>query len=121
MLALLELHFGRRACLDDGDAASQLGETLLELLLVVVRIGVLDLGTDLVDPARDLLGVARAVHDRRLVLGDDDLAGLAQQVDIGTLQLQADFLADDLPASEDGDVTEHGLATVTETGRLHRD
>ena len=47
VLALLELDLGRRARLDDGDAAGELGEALLELLAVVVAVGVLDLATDL--------------------------------------------------------------------------
>src|SRR5699024_2375883 len=79
VLALLELHLGGRTRLEDGDAAGELGEALLELLAVVVRVGVLDLGADLGDPALDLVGVAGALDDGRLVLGDDDLAGLAQE------------------------------------------
>jgi hypothetical protein len=75
VLALLELDLGGRARLDDGDAAGELGEALLELLAVVVGVRLLDLGADLVDPALDLVGVAGALDDRRLVLGDDDLAG----------------------------------------------
>src|SRR5437870_10377491 len=61
-----QLDLGRRARLDDGHAASQLGQPLLQLLAVVVGVGVLDLRADLVDPARDLLRVAGAVHDRGL-------------------------------------------------------
>ena len=63
VLALLELDLGGRARLDDGDAAGELGEALLELLAVVVRVRLLDLGADLVDPAGDLVGVA--AHPRR--------------------------------------------------------
>src|SRR5699024_11829710 len=44
VLALLELHLGGGAGLDDGHAAGQLREALLELLAAVVRVGVLDLG-----------------------------------------------------------------------------
>ncbi len=47
VLALLELDLGGRARLDDGDATSEFGETLLELLAVVVAVGVLDLRLDL--------------------------------------------------------------------------
>ena len=43
VLPLLELDLGGRADLDDGDAAGQLGEALLELLAVVVGGGLLDL------------------------------------------------------------------------------
>src|SRR5690606_5926756 len=63
VLALLELDLGGRADLDDGDAAGQLGEALLELLAVVVRVAVLDLGLDLRDAARDLGLVSAALDD----------------------------------------------------------
>ena len=81
VLALLELDLGGRAGLDDGNAAGQLGQALLQLLAVVVGVGLLDLGADLVDPAGDLVGVAGTLDDGRLVLGDDDLAGPAEQVE----------------------------------------
>src|SRR5690606_34151598 len=55
VLALLELDLGGRARLDDGHAAGELGEALLELLAVVVGVGVLDLLADLLDATLDLL------------------------------------------------------------------
>src|SRR5699024_2259223 len=114
VLALLELDLGGRTRADDGDAAGELGEALLELLAIVVRIGVLDLGTDLVDAAVDLLGVSGALDDGGLVLGHDDLARLAEHGDVGGLEREPDLLGDDLAAGEDRDVLQHGLATVTE-------
>src|SRR5215468_1108534 len=120
VLALLQLDLGGRPRLDDRDAAGQLGQPLLQLLPVIVGVGVVDLGPDLVDPAGDLVGIARAVDDRGLVLGDHDLARPAEHVQVGVLQLQADFLADDLATGQDGDVTEHGLAAVAEAGGLDR-
>src|SRR5690606_13602224 len=121
VLALLELDIGGGTALDDGHAAGQLRQTLLELLAVVVRVAVLDLGADLVDAALDLVGRAGTVDDGGLVLGDDDLARLAQQVERGVLQLEADLLGDDLAAREDGDVAEHGLAAVAEARGLDGD
>jgi hypothetical protein len=35
------------------------------------------------------------VDDRGLVLGDDDLAGGAQQAQVGVVELEADLFADD--------------------------
>ena len=43
VLALLDLDLGGAADLDHGNAAGELGEALLELLLVIVAGGVLDL------------------------------------------------------------------------------
>ena len=79
VLLLLELDLGGGADLEHGHAAAQLGETLLQLLAVVVGVGVVDLGLDLVDATLDVVGVTGAFDDRGLVLGDDDLAGVAQQ------------------------------------------
>ena len=58
MLLLLELDLGGRPDLDDGDAAGELRQTLLELLTVPVGVGVLDLPLDLGDAALDV-GFAR--------------------------------------------------------------
>src|SRR5690606_35803997 len=114
VLALLELDLGGGTALDVGYAAGQLGQPLRQLLAVVVGVGALDLGADLVDAAGALLLVASALDDGGLVLGDDDLAGLAQQVQVGVLQLQTDLFADDLAAGQDGHVLQHRLAAVTE-------
>ena len=78
MLLLLHLGLGGSANLDHRDATGQLRETLLELLLVEVRIGVLDLGLDLVDPALDRVALAGTVDDRRGVLGDDHATSAAE-------------------------------------------
>src|SRR6266536_1054894 len=121
VLALLQLDLGSCTGLNDSDAAGQLGQPLLQLLAVIVGVGVVDLGTDLVHPAGDLLGVAGTIDDRCLVLGDDHLTSLAQQLNVCRLQLEADRFADDLATGQGCDVTQHGLAPVTESGRLDRD
>src|SRR5690606_14961304 len=118
VLALLELDLRGGTGLDDGNAAGQLRQALLQLLAVVVGVAVLDLGADLVDATLDLVGVARTLDDRGLVLGDDDLARLAEQGDVGVLQLEADVLADDLTTGEAGHVLQHRLAAVTGAGGL---
>src|SRR6476659_647315 len=118
VLLLLELDLGVRADLDDADAAGELGETLLELLAVPVGVGALDLGLDLVDAAGDLALLAVAVDDRRVVLGEDDAAGLAEDGQVGLVEAEPDLRRDDLATGEDGDVLEHGLAAVPEAGSL---
>src|SRR5665648_241501 len=121
VLGLLHLDLGGRADLDDGHAAGQLGETLLELLTVEIGVGVLDLRLDLLDAALDGLGVAGAVDDRGVVLRHDDLAGAAELRELGLVELEAHLLGDDLAAGEDGDVLEHALAAVAEAGGLDGD
>ena len=107
--------------LDHGHAAGQLGQALLELLAVPVRVGVLDLPLDLGDPALHVVLGAATLDDGGVVLGDDDPAGPAQQVEGGVLQLEADLLADDLAAGQDGHVLEHRLAALTEARGLDGD
>ena len=121
VLLLLELHLGGGADLEHGDAAGQLGEALLELLAVVVGVGVVDLGLDLGDATLDVVLGAGALDDGGLVLGDDDLVGPAEQVERDVLELEADLLADDLAAGEDGDVLQHRLAALAEAGGLDGD
>src|ERR1700733_14891022 len=64
ILALLHLDLGRAADADHRDAARELGQTLLQLLTVVVRGGFLDLRLDLVDSRLDVGLLADAVDDR---------------------------------------------------------
>ena len=73
VLLLLQLDLGRGSDLDHRDATGELGQPLLELLTVVVGVGVVDLGLDLVDPALDVRLGAGTLDDGGLVLGDDDL------------------------------------------------
>jgi hypothetical protein len=68
-----------------------------------------------------LRGLAGALDDRGLVLGDDDLASLAEQVEGRVLELETDLLGDDLAAREDRDVLQLRLATVAEAGGLDGD
>src|SRR4029453_10905866 len=118
VLAFLELNFGCGTGLDDCNAAGQLGQAFLQLLAVVVGIGVLDLGADLGNTARDLLGVAGTFNDGGLVLGNNNLAGGTEEFQASVLQLEANFFRDDLATGEDGDVGELCLAAVTEARSL---
>src|SRR3990172_1304972 len=120
VLLLFELGLGGGADADDGYPARQLGQALLQLLLVVVAGRLVDLDLDLFDAPLDLGGVAGAFDDRRVILGGDDLAGLAQVVDRHRFELAPEFLGDDRAAGQDGDILEHGLAPVAEPGGLDR-
>src|SRR5690606_23417767 len=63
VVLLRDLGLGGAAAAEDGSAASQLGETLLERLTVVVRGGLLDLLRDRADAALDCGLLAGAVDD----------------------------------------------------------
>jgi hypothetical protein len=85
---------------------------------VVVAGGALDLRAELVGARADVLGLAAALDDRGLVLGDDDLLGGAELLELDILEAAADVLGEEGPAGDDADVAEHRLATVAEAGRL---
>src|SRR6266853_932394 len=72
ILAFLHLDLGRTTDADDRNAAGQFRQSLLQLLLVVIRGGVLDLCLDLRDPALDVLLLAGAIDDRGVLLVDPD-------------------------------------------------
>src|SRR5438552_2868465 len=120
IIALLALDLAGAAAADDATAARQLGQTFLQLLAVIVRGGLLDLRLDLGDPALDVLLLAGAVDDRRVLLLKTDALRRAEHVERDVLELDAEILADDLAAGQDGDVLEHRLAAIAEAGRLDR-
>src|SRR3546814_18894372 len=109
----------RSADADHRDAAGQLGQTLLQLLAVVVRGGFLDLRLDLTAAGLDVRLFADAVHHRGLVLGDDDALGTAQHGEGDVLQLDTNVFGDRGADGQDGNVLQHGLAAVAETRGHH--
>src|SRR5439155_5492952 len=68
-------NFRGRADLDDRHAASEFRQPLLELFLVVIRRGDVDLVLELLDAAFDRLLIASAFDDRSVVLVHADLFG----------------------------------------------
>src|SRR5579859_2660232 len=118
ILALPHLDLGRAADADHRDAARELGQTLLQLLTVVVRGGLLDLRLDLRDARLDVGLLAGTVHDRGVLLLDHHLLGAAEHGDVDVLELDTEVFRDRLAAGQDGDVLQHGLAAIAEAGRL---
>src|SRR2546421_8437226 len=118
VLALLDLDFGRAADADHRDAACELGQTLLQLLAVVVRRGFVDLRLDLLNAGFDVGLLAGAVDDRGVLLVDDHLLGAAEHREVDVLELDAEVFRDRLAAGQDRDVLQHGLAAIAEAGRL---
>jgi hypothetical protein len=121
VLLFLELDLGGCADLDHGNAARELGKTLLELLAIPVGIAFFDLALDLGDTTVDVGGFAGAFNDGGLVLGHDDLAGGAQKIECRVVELESDFLGDDSATGEDGHVGEHCLAALSEARGLDGD
>src|SRR5476649_1790317 len=120
ILALLHLDLGGAADADHCNTAGQLGQTFLQLLLVVVRGGFLDLRLDLRHACLDLGLLAGAVDDGGVFLVDHHLLGAAQHGDGDVLELDAEIFRDRLAAGQDRDVLQHGLAAIAEARSLHR-
>ena len=119
MLAFLGLDFGSSTDLDDSDAASQLGQTLLQLLTIVVRIGIGDLATNLSDAGSHILLGAATGHDGGLVLGDNDLLGGTKHGHVDGIKLQAQLIRHHLGTGQDGHILQHGLATIAKARSLN--
>src|SRR5712672_3301425 len=120
ILALLDFDFGRAADADHRDAACELGQTLLQLLTVVVRGGFLDLRLDLVDARLDVSLLAGAAYDGGVFLVDHHLLGATEHGERDVLHLDAEIFRDRLTAGQNCDVLQHGLAAIAEAGSLDR-
>ena len=118
-LLLFHFHFGTGTNLDDGNTASQLGNTLLQLLLVVIGRAVFDLLADLLNASFDVRLCSCTADDGGVFLGHVDTLGCAQVIKGGVLERQADFFRDDCATGKDRDVLQHFLATVTKAGCLN--
>ena len=115
----LELGFRRRAHLDHGHAAHELGEALLQLLAVVVGSSVVDLRADLLHAPLDLGGLAASLDEGGVVLIDGDFLGSPEVFHLHVFELDAQVLGDGLAAGQGGDVFQHGLAAIAKARRLH--
>src|SRR5437667_661832 len=118
ILALPYLDLGRAADADHGYAARELGQTLLQLLTVVVRGGFLDLRLDLGNAGLNVGLLAGAVDDRGVFLVDHHLLGAAEHLQGDVLELDAEIFRDRLTAGQNRDVLQHGLAAIAEARSL---
>src|SRR5262245_42418534 len=95
-LLLLHLALGRRADIDLGYAARQLSDSLGEFLLVVITGGLIQFALNRGDAALDVLLLAVAFDNRRVVLVDLDLLGPAQVTELDVFELNAQVFKDRL-------------------------
>ncbi len=99
-------------------ATCQLSQTLLEFLLVVARLGSLDLCLDLGDTRSDSLLVAGTVDDGGILLADGDRLGRTEHLDRSLLQTDTFLLGDHGTTGQDGYIFQHLFAAVAEARRL---
>ena len=91
-LLFLELDFGRGADFDDGYAAGQLRQPLLQFLAIVIRGGLRYLRADQLDTALDLGFLAGPADERGVVLVDRDPAASPELVELNILELLTEIL-----------------------------
>src|SRR5690606_19610468 len=118
-LLLFHLDFGTGTDLDHGNTAGQLGQTLLQLLFVVVGSGVFDLLADLRNAGFDVGLLASTVDDGGVFLVQHNALGVTQVLQGSGFQAQADFFGNYGSAGQDSDVLQHGLATIAEARSLN--
>ena len=115
-LLFLHFNFGSRTDLDHCHAAGQLGHAFLQFFAVVIGGGFLDLATDLLDPAFDILLATSAVDDGGVFLIDLDFLGVTHIVQGRLFEGEAEFLGNHLAAGQHSHVLQHGLAAIAEAG-----
>ena len=115
---LFHLDFGRSADVENRYAARQLGQTLLQLLLVVVRLRNLDARTYLRDAGCDSRFVARTVYYRRILLVEGNLVGGSEHSEIRIFDLHTLVGRYHGRTRQHGDIFEYLLAAIAETGSL---
>ena len=97
----LHLNFGCRANFDHSNAARKLGNTLLQLLTIVVGGCVLDPLLDLFDTALDVVGFASAIDNGCIFLGDLHLLGGPEIIQARLFEAESQLLGNDRTAGED--------------------
>src|SRR5690606_8441063 len=112
---LFHFNFGCCANTDHGNTACQFGNALLQFFAIVVRSGFFDLCADLLNTRFDVCAHASTVNDDGVFFAYFDTFSLAQIFDRGFFQRHTGFFRNHGTASQDGDVFQHGFATVAET------
>src|ERR1700720_690424 len=118
VLALPHLDFGRAADADHRDAARELGQTLLQLLTIVVRGGFLDLRLDLGHAGFDVGLLAGPADDGGVLLVDHHLLGATEHLQCDVLELDAEIFRDRLTTGQNCNVLQHGFAAIAEARSL---
>ncbi|VUC23355.1 unnamed protein product [Clonostachys rosea] len=119
ILLLTDLDLGGATDLDDGNTTGELGQTLLELLLLVLgggRIG--DDTTDLLASLSNGVLATLTVEEDSVLLGDGDGTSGTEQIRGGLLELDVELIGEDGTVSQDSKIAKDGLAVVTEAGGL---
>ena len=120
MFLLLELHLGGCPHLDHGNTPGELGQALLEFLLIEIGGSILYKGLDLLDSCLNCLIRALAFDNGGFLFSGNYLSGPAQVINSDRIELSAQLLGDHRAPGEDGHILQHRLAAIAEARRLDR-
>ena len=119
-LGFLHLSLGSSANADYRNAASQLRQSLLQLLTVEIRGGLLDLLADLGNSGVDVALLAKAVNDDGVLLLNLNGFCASQLIHGGFLQIQTNLVGDHGAAGQDRDILQHLFSSVAVARSLNR-
>ena len=116
----LHLHFRSSAHVDYGNAAGKFCKAFGKFFLVVFGSSHFHLSADGFYSVLDLLRIAAALDNGSVVLVDFYLFCFAQHIERNVLKLNAHFFAHYGTARKNGDIFEHFLSSVAESGSFYR-
>ena len=111
----LHFNFRRSANRNHRNATSEFRQALLQLLLIIIGSGLLDLRADGADARLDLRRIACAFHDGGVLLVNLDLTRRAELSYGGLLQFEAKLFGNHLATGEDRDILQHCLAACRQS------
>ena len=119
ILCFLHLGLGCCADTDNAYAAAELCKTLLKLLAIEVRLGILDLLLDLLDSVMQSSLVTLTVNDGSVLLLDLYALSSAELLQSGILQFKSEIRRNYLAAGKDCDILQHSLSAITVARSLY--
>src|SRR5664279_3857468 len=98
---LLDLDLSRATDADHRDASGEFGQTLLQLLAIIVRGGLFDLRLDLANARLDILFFTGAIDDCGRFLVNMHPFGATEHLQSYVLELDAEFFGNQLTRGQD--------------------
>src|SRR5689334_19318023 len=118
-LLLLHLGLSSGTDFDDRYAASQLRQTLLQLLAIIVRGRLFNLSAELFDAPFDGLLSTGTIDDGGVVLVDRDAFRAAEVFEAHTFELDTGLFHQGFATRQDRDIFEHCLTAIAEARSLY--
>ena len=116
----LHLYFRSCANIENCNATSELRQSLLQLLLVIVRSGGFHLCLDLSDACFDGILFTSAIDNGSVVFVNGHFFSTAEIRQRDIFQFQTGFFRNHLATSQNCDVLQHRFTTITKTWSFYR-